>query len=322
MGTKLQGSSITNRHGAPFTKLTLPFRGRRHSLARREMLWGYAFIAPWILGLLAFTAGPLLAVFYWSFTDYPILSAPVWVGLENYRRLFLEDDKFVTSIINTVIYVILRVPLHLTVAFALALLLNRAVRGIGVFRTAIYLPSMIPIVAMAVIWRILLDPRMGYVNYFTGLAGIPPVNWLTNEAMVKPVIIAISLLHVGIPMIIFLAALGGVPDQLYEAASLDGAGVWRKLWSVTIPMVTPAILYNSVIDIINSFQVFSYAFVMTKGGPNDASLFYVLYIYRQAFEFFQMGYASALSAILFVIILIFTVILVKYSDRWVHYERI
>jgi multiple sugar transport system permease protein len=295
---------------------------RRSPLARREMLWGYAFISPWIIGLLAFTAGPILAVFYWSFTDYPILSSPTWVGLKNYQRLFLQDEKFLTCIINTLIYVGARVPLHLSIAFVVALLLNRSVRGIGIFRTACYVPSMVPIVAMAVIWRILLDPRIGYVNYFTGLVGLPPVNWLTSEAMVKPVIIFISLFHVGIPMIVFLAALGNVPDQLYEAASIDGATPGQQLRHVTIPMVTPAILYNTVIDVINSFQVFAYAFVMTKGGPNDASLFYVLYIYRQAFEFFQMGYASALSAILFVIILAFTILLVKYSDRWVHYERI
>ena len=286
------------------------------------MLWGYAFIAPWIIGLLAFTAGPILAVFYWSFTDYPILSSPTWVGMKNYQKLFLEDEKFVTCIVNTLIYVGARVPLHLTIAFVVALLLNRTVRGIGIFRTACYVPSMVPIVAMAVIWRILLDPRIGYVNYFTGLVGLPPVNWLTSEAMIKPVIIFISLFHVGIPMIVFLAALGNVPDQLYEAAAMDGATPGQQLRHVTIPMVTPAILYNTVIDVINSFQVFAYAFVMTKGGPNDASLFYVLYIYRQAFEFFQMGYASALSAILFVIILVFTILLVKQSDKWVHYERI
>jgi len=295
---------------------------RRRPLARREMLWGYAFISPWIIGLLAFTAGPILAVFYWSFTDYPILSSPTWVGLKNYQRLFLEDEKFVTCVVNTLIYVGARVPLHLTIAFVVALLLNRTVRGIGVFRTACYVPSMVPIVAMAVIWRVLLDPRIGYVNYFTGLVGLPSVNWLTSEALVKPVIIFISLFHVGIPMIVFLAALGNVPDQLYEAASIDGATAGQQLRHVTIPMVTPAILYNTVIDVINSFQVFAYAFVMTKGGPNDASLFYVLYIYRQAFEFFQMGYAAALSAILFLIILVFTILLVKYSDRWVHYERI
>ncbi len=293
-----------------------------YALAHREALLGYAFISPWLIGLIAFTAGPLLAVMAWSFTSYPILSSPEWVGLRNFARLFLEDRKFSTAVINTILYVVIRVPLHLTLGFVLALLLNRTIRGIGIFRTAIYLPSMIPIVAMALIWRILLDPRIGYVNYFGGAFGLPEINWLTSEAMIKPVIIFISLFHVGVPMIIFLAALGGVPEQLYEAAEIDGAGRWHKIVNVTIPMITPAILYNAVIDIINSFQVFAYAYVMTKGGPNDASLFYVLYIYRQAFEFFQMGYASALAVILFVIILVFTFILVRFSDRWAQYERI
>ncbi len=295
---------------------------RRSSLARREMLWGYAFISPWLIGLLAFTAGPLLAVFYLSFTEYPILSSPTWVGLENYEHIFTSDPKFVLSLINTVLYVLIRVPLHLTLAFVLALLLNRAVRGIGIFRTALYVPSMIPIAALAVIWRILLDPRIGYINYFGSLAGLPEINWLTSEAWVKPVIIFISLWHVGIPMIVFLAGLGGVPEQLYEAASIDGANWWQKLRNVTIPMITPVILFNAIIDIISSFQVFAYAFIMTKGGPNDATLFYVVYIYRQAFGFFNMGYASALSAILFIVIMIFTLILMRTSDRWVQYERI
>ena len=291
-------------------------------MARREMLWGYAFIAPWLVGLLAFTAGPLVAVFYWSFTDYPMLSAPTWVGLDNYRRIFTDDDKFLLSLVNTAWYVGVRVPLHLGLAFVFALLLNRGLRGIGLLRTAIYLPSMLPIVALAVVWRILLDPRIGYVNYFTGLIGLPPVNWLTSEVWIKPVIVGISLWHVGVPMVVFLAGLGSIPDQLYEAASIDGAGRWRQLLHVTIPMLTPAILYNVIIDVINSFQVFAYAFVMTNGGPNDASLFYVLYIYRHAFELFQMGYASALSAILFVIILIFTVVLLKVARPWVQYERV
>ena len=295
---------------------------RRGWLARREALYGYAFISPWLFGLLAFTAGPLLAVFYLSFTEYPILSEPTWVGLRNYEEIFTDHEQFVTSLLNTAIYVGIRVPLHLSLAFVLALMLNRTISGIGIFRTASYLPSMIPIVAMSVIWRILLDPRVGYVNYFGAALGLPEINWLTSESWVKPVVVFVSLWHVGIPMIIFLAGLGGIPDQLYEAAEIDGATPWQKLLNVTIPMMTPVILYNVVIDIINSFQVFAYAFIMTRGGPNDATLFYVLYIYRQAFQFFQMGYAAALSVILLVVVLILTIILLRSSNRWVHYERI
>ena len=297
-------------------------RAPRYSLARREMIWGYLFILPWIVGFLAFWAGPLLAAFYFSFTEYPILSEPTWIGLDNYREIFSPDPKFVKSIVNTLYYVVVRVPLHLGLAFVLALLLDRALRGIGVFRTLLYLPSVIPIVALAVSWRILLDPRIGYVNYFAEQFGLPQINWLTSTEWIKPVIVGISLWQVGIPMIIFLAGLGSVPDHLYEAASIDGAGAWRKLWNITIPMLTPVILFNVVIDVINSFQVFGYAFIVSGGGPNDASLFYVLYIYRQAFEFFQMGYASALAVILFAVILVFTVVLLKWSKGWVHYERV
>ena len=310
------------RQPAPAPLLAVAPRWRRASLARRETLWGYLFITPWIIGFLAFWAGPLAMAFYYSFTDYPILSAPSWVGLENYERIFTDDPKFLKSIFNTVFYVVVRVPLHLGLAFVLALLLDRTLRGIGLFRTLLYLPSVIPIVALAVSWRILLDPRVGYVNYFAEQLGLPQVNWLTSPDWIKPVIVGISLWQVGIPMIIFLAGLGSVPTHLYEAAAIDGAGAWRKLWNVTIPMLTPVILFNVVIDIINSFQVFGYAFIVSRGGPNDASLFYVLYIYRQAFELFRMGYASALAVILFVVILAFTILLMKTSKGWVHYERV
>jgi multiple sugar transport system permease protein len=307
--------------GALPTALATP-SPRAGWLARREALYGYAFISPWIIGLIAFTAGPLLAVFYLSLTEYPILSEPTFVGTRNYARIFAEDRAFWVSLVNTAYYVAIRVPLHLGLAFGLALLLHRTVRGIGVFRTAIYLPSMIPIVALSVIWRVLLDPRAGYVNYVGGLIGLPQINWLTSSDWAKPVIIFVSLWQVGIPMIIFLAGLGAIPDQLYEAAAIDGAGWGRRLLNVTLPMMTPVILYNVIIDIINSFQVFAFAFILTKGGPNDATLFYVLYIYRQAFEFFQMGYASALSTILFVIVLLLTVIVLRSSRYWVQYERI
>jgi len=296
--------------------------GRSGWHARREALYGYAFISPWLIGLVVFTAGPLLAVFYLSLTEYPILSEPTWIGTRNYERIFTADRAFLVSLINTAFYVAIRVALHLGLAFVLALMLHRAVRGIGVFRTAIYLPSMIPIVALSVIWRVLLDPRNGYVNYFGGLLGLPQINWLTSTDWAKPVIIFISLWQIGIPMIIFLAGLGAIPETLYEAAEIDGAGAWRRLLYVTLPMMTPVILYNVIIDIINSFQVFAYAFIMTRGGPNDATLFYVLYIYRQGFEQFQMGYASALSTILFLIVLVLTLIVLRSSRSWVQYERI
>jgi multiple sugar transport system permease protein len=291
-------------------------------LASRDVVWGYGFIAPWLIGLLLFTAGPIVAVFYWSFTDYPILSAPTWVGLKNYEKILTGDPLFWKSIQNTAYYVGLRVPLHLLLAFGLALLINRSIRGISFLRTAIYLPSVVPIVALAVIWRLLLDPRGGYLNYYGSLVGLPATNFLTSEALVKPAIIGISLFQVGIAMVIFMAGLQAIPEQLYEAAAIDGANAWQRLVTVTVPMLTPVILYNLIVDIINSFQVFAYAFILTGGAPANAALFYVLYIYKQAFEFFQMGYASALSVILFLVILVFTALLMSFSDRWVQYDRI
>jgi multiple sugar transport system permease protein len=291
-------------------------------LSTREALWGYGFISLWVVGMLLFTAGPIVAVFYWGFTDYPILAAPRWIGVENYRKILFDDPLFYKSLWNTAFYVGIRVPLHLLLAFCLALLINRTIRGITFFRTAIYLPSVVPIVALAVVWRLFLDPRGGYFNYYGSLIGLPPLNYLTSEALIKPAIIGVSLFQVGVAMIVFMAGLQAIPEQLYEAANIDGASAWQRLVNVTIPMVTPVLLYNLVVDIINSFQVFAYAYVLTRGGPADAALFYVVYIYRHAFELFQMGYASALSAILFVIVLAFTGLLLSFSDRWVQYERI
>jgi multiple sugar transport system permease protein len=291
------------------------------TIAGREAAWGFFFILPWIIGLFLFTLNPIMSVFQWSFTDYSILGSPKPVGLQNFEKI-AADPLFVKSLYNTLYFVIFRVPIYLILAFILALLLNRSGRLIPAFRAAIYLPAVAPVVALAVLWRILLDPRTGYVNYYLGLLGIPQMNWLTSEALAKPAMVWMSLWSVGIPTMIFLAGLQGVPEQLYEAAEIDGATWWNKLWTVTIPMMTPTILLNLIMEIINSFQVFSYAFILTNGGPVDSTLFYILYIYRHAFEYFQMGYASALALILFVIILALTALVMKLSDKWVTYERI
>jgi len=287
----------------------------------REAAWGFTFVSPWVIGLMLFTLAPILTVFYWAFTEYKILGSPEWVGLRNFEEIF-ADPLFYTSLYNTGYFVLLRVPLFLGLAFVLALLLNRASILIPFFRTAIYIPAMAPVVALAVAWRVLLDPRAGYINYYSSLMGLPELNYLTSEILAKPVIIVISLWGVGTATMIFLAGLQGIPDQLYEAAEIDGASGWDKLWNITVPMMTPTILLNLIIEIINSFQVFAYAFILTGGGPADATLFYVLYIYRQAFEFFNMGYASALATILFVLILALTLLVMKLSDRWVTYDTV
>jgi multiple sugar transport system permease protein len=295
---------------------------RRPSTRRREAAWGYLFVSPWIVGFLLFSAGPILAAFYFSFTEYPILGSPEWVGLQNYQTLLTDDKLFWVSLYNTAFYVLFSVPLHQGVAFLLALLLAQRVRGVALFRTAYYLPVMIPFVAMAVVWKAVLHPAVGLLNQCLFLVGLPAVNLLASETMVKPVLIFLTLWLVGTPMIVYLAGLQGIPEQLYEAAAIDGATVFQRLTRVTIPMMTPAVLFNVILDIINSFQVFAHALIITDGGPVNASLFYVLYLFRQGFELFQMGYASALAVVLFVIILFFTGVIMRTSSAWVHYERL
>jgi multiple sugar transport system permease protein len=309
------------RTGSLLNRLAQITDRRRWPLSIREALAGYSFILPWLIGLAVFTLGPILSVFYFSFTDYPIIGASKWIGLENYRNMFTNDPLFFKSIYNTAFYVGLRVPLFQVVAFAIALLVSRSLPGMNFFKTGIYLPVLMATVAKAVVWRNLLG-QAGALNYLLYIFGLPRQNVLASEAMVKPAIVLMTIWIVGPTMIIYLAGLLGIPKSLYEAAEIDGATWGKKLIHVTIPMMTPVILLNLIMDIINSFQVFTHALIITEGGPVNASLFYVLYIYRQAFQYFKMGYASALSVILFIIILFFTLIVLKWSDRWVQYERI
>ncbi|MDA8218447.1 MAG: sugar ABC transporter permease [Dehalococcoidales bacterium] len=294
---------------------------RRISSTTREALWGYAFISPWVIGLLAFSAGPILAALYYSFTDYPAMGSPTWTGLTNYQKLFTDDPLFWKSLYNTGFYVLFSVPLHQLAAFFLALMLVGGKRGTNFFRTAFYLPVMIPFVAMAVMWKAVLHPTVGLLNQLLLTVGLPTVNLLASDVAVKPVLVVLTLWLVGTPMIVYLAGLQNIPEQLHEAASIDGANGFRRLIHVTVPMLTPTILFNVILDIINSFQVFAHALIITDGGPVNASLFYVLYLYRQAFEYFKMGYASALAVILFVVILFFTLVILRSSSSWVHYDQ-
>ncbi|MHB1416824.1 MAG: carbohydrate ABC transporter permease [Chloroflexota bacterium] len=301
--------------------LAAPRPARRFSRTTREALWGYAFISPWIIGLLAFSAGPILAALYYSFTDYPAMGSPTWTGLANYQKIFTDDPLFWKSLYNTAFYVLFSVPLHQLAAFFLALMLVRGLRGTNFFRTAFYLPVMIPFVAMAVVWKAVFHPTVGLLNQLLLAVGLPTVNWLASDVAVKPVLVVLTLWLVGVPMIVYLAGLQNIPEQLNEAAAIDGANGFRRLIHVTVPMLTPTILFNVILDIISSFQVFAHALIITDGGPVNASLFYVLYLYRQAFEYFKMGYASALAVILFVIILFFTLITLRSSSAWVHYDQ-
>ena len=284
-------------------------------------LWGYLFISPWLAGLALLYLLPLGAVVYFSFTKYAILGSPQWIGADNYRRM-AEDSRFWTSLYNTAYYVAFRVPLHVLLAFAIALVANRRLRGMNLIRTVLYLPTIVPVVATAAVWGWILHPRLGILRFLLDSVGLVSPVWLASEVWSKPALIVMSLWPFGAMMVIFLAGLQDIPEHLYEAAEIDGAGPLRRLWVVTIPMMTPVILFNVVLDTINSFQVFAMAVVLTKGGPLDSTLFYVLYTYHNAFEYFEMGYASALSVVFFLLTSVLTLLVFKTSRTWVHYERI
>jgi len=295
-------------------------RKRRISLAGKEALWGYAFISPWIIGLLAFTAGPILASLYLSFTRYTVLKPPRFVGTKNFVKLFTADRLFWKSLANTTYYTLLAVPLRIIVGFTLALFLNAKIRGATLFRTLYYLPSVVPIVATSMLWLFIFAPQTGVADFILDKAGLSSPGWLLSETWSKPTLIFIGTWSVGRNMVIYLAGLQEVPQELYEAAEIDGAGLWRKFTNVTIPMVTPTIFFNLVMGIISTFQVFSMAYIMTDGGPLNSTLFYNLYTYRNAFLFLKMGYASALSWILFLIVLALTVMVFRSATSWVYYE--
>jgi multiple sugar transport system permease protein len=295
---------------------------RRLPTARwlRRNLAYFIFLAPWLIGFILWTGGPLLISIYFSLNQYDIITPAVWVGLDNYHQLF-ADQLFWQSLKVTSIYTFLGVPLVMIVSLALAMLLNQKVPGLGIFRTIFYLPTVTTGVAVALLWVWLLQPDFGLINNLLWtLFGIKGPQWLYDEKWVLPALIMKSLWGVGGPMLIYLAALQGIPTHLYEAAEMDGANSWQRFWRVTVPMISPVVLFNLVLAIIGSFQVFTDAYVMTKGGPNYASYFYVYYLYQNAFQFFHMGLASAQAWILFLIILVFTAMILRSSTLWVYYE--
>ena len=294
-------------------------RRQRAGFLVREARDGFLFTLPFLLGVTLFWVGPMLYSIFLVTQDWTMLSPPRFVGLGNFRQL-LEDELIATALWNTSYYTFLGVPLQLTVAFALAVALNQGIRGTGVYRTIFYLPSITPVVASAVVWLQIFNTDFGVLNNFLVLFGIPRLKWLWNPVLAKPAFILMSLWSVGPAMVIFLAALQNVPVELLEAAQIDGAGSWARFRHITIPMVSPVLLFNMVMGIIGSFQVFTASFVMTGGGPQNATLFAVLYIYHLGFRMYKMGFAATLSWVLFAIIMVFTVIQVRLSNRWVYYE--
>ena len=297
----------------------------KHS--KKNSLQGYLFISPWFIGFILFAAGPILLSFVMSFTRWSMLSSPRWIGISNYVDLFVNDPLVYKSLWNTAYYVAFSVPLGVLLSLILALLLNQGLRGMRIFRTIFFLPSVTNLVAISILWMWILNPEFGLINRLLDFIGIEGPLWLQSETWSKPALILMSLWGVGGGMIINLAALQGIPGELYEAADIDGVGKWRKTLHITLPLISPALFFNLVMNIIGSFQVFTQAFVMTasssqgeEGGPNNATLFFVLYLYKKAFQQFKMGYASALAWVLFVIILLFTLIQFVLSKRWVYYE--
>jgi multiple sugar transport system permease protein len=282
------------------------------SISQRETLWGYIFISPWLIGFIIFTLGPMIASLFLSLTRYNITSPPVFIGLQNYIKLFAGDPRFWHSLGVTVKFALVAIPLNLVIGFALAVLLNQNVPGVAFWRTVYYLPSVIAGVAVAILWSLIFNPRFGILNWLLSLVGIDGPGWLASPDWAVPALVIMSLWSIGGGMIIYLSGLQSIPTALYEAAELDGANSSQKMFYITIPLMSPVIFYNLVIGIIATFQYFTEVYVITAtadtglGGPLESTLFYNVYLYSNAFRYLNMGYASALAWILFLIVLVLT----------------
>lgn len=306
---------------------------------RRQLRKGLAFISPWIIGFLTFLVIPIILSFYYSFCDYSLLQSPAYIGGENYKEL-MADPVFWKSVRNTLVYAVLALPAGLMVALGLAILLNQKVPGQSVYRTIIFLPSLVPTVASAMLWLWLFNAKLGLINailsippfswiiqglnLLLGILHLPtivtPIGWLTDPGWALPALAFMSMWGVGHTVIIFLAGLQDVPRDLYESAELDGAKAWQRLWNITIPMISPVIFFNLIMGIIGTLQVFAVPFIMTGGGPARATYFFTMYLYDNAFTYLKMGYASAMAWLQLLLILCLTGISFWSSKRWVHYQ--
>ena len=298
-----------------------PARRGSSPLARRKALEGYLFISPFLIGFLIFTAYPLVMSFYLSFTNYNIISSPVWAGLDNYHRAFFVDDLFWSSLGRTARYALMVVPLGIICSLLAAMLLNQGLPGTTFFRTIFFLPSITPVIASVLIWLWILQPSIGVLNYLLSLIGVPGPAWVQSTAWAMPSLVILSLWNTagGSRMIVFLAGLQGVPQELYEASHIDGASAWQRFWHVTIPMISPTIFFNLVISVIGALSVFSVAYIGTQGGPAYATYFYVYHLYNSAFQYALMGYASALAWVFLLIVLALTWLQFNLQNRWVFY---
>ena len=298
------------------------FTSKKSGVRRHHNLAGYLFISPWLFGFITFVLLPIVASFVLAFTRYDILSPPEWVGLQNFERMFTGDARYWRSVRATFYYVFTAVPLRLVFALAVAMLLNTARRGVSLYRAVYYAPSIVGgSVAIAVMWREIFGNE-GVINFLLYLIGLPPVSWLGNPSTAIWALIALAVWQFGSPMLIFLAGLKQIPTEYYEAAAIDGAAAWSKFRNITLPLLTPIIFFNLVMQVINGFMVFTQAFIISggTGRPLDTTLFYALYLYIRAFTTFEMGYSSAMAWVLLLIIALFTGIIFKSSSNWVFYS--
>jgi multiple sugar transport system permease protein len=292
---------------------------RLSPMARQEEITGWLMASPWLIGILIWILWPFGAAAYLSFTDYDILRRSNFVGLDNFRTMFTDDPLFWQSMRVTTVYSFVSVPLQIILGLFLAMLLNTNIRGLAWFRTIYYLPSILSGVAVSFLWIWIFSADWGVLNYALSWFGVNGPNWLTSERWALPSLILMSLWGVGGGMVIYLAGLQGVPSELYEAAEVDGANPLRRFWHITLPMISPVILFQLIMGIIGALQTFTQGYVMTAGGPNNATLFYTLYLWRSAFENLKMGYASALAWGIFAYILILTLLVLRSSAAWVYY---
>lgn len=291
------------------------FKGRWES-----PLAGYLFISPWLLGFLLLTLWPMVQSVYYSFTKYTLLEAPEWIGLRNYERIFLEDNMFRQSLKITFLFVVISVPVKLFTALMVAILLNKKIKGISVYRTLVYLPSLIgSSIAVAILWKNMFGID-GFLNKILGVIGIGGISWISDPRTALGTLIVLVAWQFGSSMVIFLAGLKQIPAELYEASSVDGASRFRQFVRITLPMLSPVLLFNLVLQTIGSFQMFTQAFIITKGGPINSTYMYALYLYNRAFSRYEMGYASALAWILLIVIAIVTALIFASSRYWVFYE--
>jgi multiple sugar transport system permease protein len=294
---------------------------------RLQLLWALFFVAPWVIGFLVFTLGPMIASLYYSFTSFSTIQPPEWIGLANYQKLAGGDKNLSKALLNTLYMVVFGIPVGQIFAFVTALLLNLKVRGISLYRTLYFVPAIMPLVPVTLVWMWIFNPQLGPVNSLITTLGLTPPLWLNSPEWSKPTLILLGAWQVGTTTAIYLAGLQGVPQELFEAASIDGAGRVARLLNITIPAVSPVVAFNTITGVIYSFQYFTQAYVASstgssgiQGGVEDSLLFYALYLYQNAFQFLDMGYASAMAWLLFIIVMAATLLTLYGSARWVYYE--